>query len=72
MRKLAHLKLSLGDVALDILQLARQETQERQLRLGSLDKLLARHLQSPSDHSSVSLVTPGPHTPRPIRVAHAP
>ncbi|XP_011370907.1 cilia- and flagella-associated protein 46, partial [Pteropus vampyrus] len=55
MRKLAHLKLSLMDVVLGMLQLSWQETRERQLRMGSLEKLLARHLQSPSDHSSVSL-----------------
>lgn len=63
MRKLAHLKLSLMDVVLGMLQLSWQETRERQLRMGSLEKLLARHLQSPSDHSSVSLVTPRPADP---------
>lgn len=72
MRKLADLKLGLVDVALGMLQLSWQEAQERQLRLGSLDKLLARHLQSPGDHTSVSLVTPAPQGPRPIRAADAP
>lgn len=72
MRKLADLKLGLVDVALGMLQLSWQEAQERQLRLGSLDKLLARHLQSPGDHTSVSLVTPAPQGPRPIRGRRAP
>ncbi|XP_007452074.1 PREDICTED: tetratricopeptide repeat protein 40 [Lipotes vexillifer] len=53
-RRLAHLKLSLVEVCLDTLQLAWEETLERQLEQGSVDKLLADYLQSPSDYTSAS------------------
>uniref|UniRef100_A0A8C6BQ73 Cilia and flagella associated protein 46 n=1 Tax=Monodon monoceros TaxID=40151 RepID=A0A8C6BQ73_MONMO len=54
-RRLAHLKLSLVEVCLDMLQLMWEETLERQLEQGSVDKLLADYLQSPSDYTSVGL-----------------
>ncbi|XP_059947631.1 cilia- and flagella-associated protein 46 [Mesoplodon densirostris] len=55
MRRLAHLKLSLVEVCLDTLQLMWEETLERQLEQGSVDKLLADYLQSPSDYTCVGL-----------------
>nr|XP_030688013.1 cilia- and flagella-associated protein 46 [Globicephala melas] len=54
-RRLAHLKLSLVEVCLDTLQRTWEETLERQLEQGSVDKLLADYLQSPSDYTSVGL-----------------
>eukprot|EP00070_Physeter_catodon_P030862 XP_028337756.1 cilia- and flagella-associated protein 46 [Physeter catodon] len=55
MRRLAHLKLSLVEVCLDTLQLTWEETLERRLARGSVDKLLADYLRSPSDYTSVGL-----------------
>ncbi|XP_036685221.1 cilia- and flagella-associated protein 46 isoform X2 [Balaenoptera musculus] len=55
MRRLAHLKLSLVEVCLDTLQLTWEETLERQLERGSVHKLLADYLHSPSDYTSVGL-----------------
>ncbi|XP_026968831.1 cilia- and flagella-associated protein 46 [Sagmatias obliquidens] len=54
-RRLAHLKLSLVEVCLDTLQRTWEETLERQREQGSMDKLLADYLQSPSDYTSVGL-----------------
>eukprot|EP00069_Balaena_mysticetus_P016496 bmy_09746T0 len=62
MRRLAHLKLSLVEVCLDTLQLTREETLERQLEQGSVHKLLADYLHSPSDYTSVGLVTVHGHS----------
>ena len=57
MRKLARLKLTLVEVALDTLQLAREQPLERQLGQGSLDKLLADYLHSSGGYTSTGLVT---------------
>lgn len=64
-RRLAHLKLSLVEVCLDMLQLMWEETLERQLEQRSVDKLLADYLQSPSDYTSVGLVTVNRRSPVP-------
>lgn len=53
MRKLARLKLTLVEVALDTLQLVREQPLEQ----GSLDKLLADYLHSSSDYTATGLVT---------------
>ncbi|XP_036907145.1 cilia- and flagella-associated protein 46 [Sturnira hondurensis] len=55
MRKLARLKLTLVEVALDTLQLAREQPLEQPLEQGSLDKLLADFLHSSSDYTSTGL-----------------
>lgn len=66
MRRLARLKCSLVEVCLDLLRLTWEEAQERELQQGSVDRLLADYLRSPSDYTSVGLVTgalsawPGP------------
>ena len=62
MRRLAHLKLSLVEVCLDTLQLTWEETLERQVERGSVHKLLADYLHSPSDYTSVGLVTVHGHS----------
>ncbi|XP_066095942.1 cilia- and flagella-associated protein 46 isoform X1 [Saccopteryx bilineata] len=55
MRKLAHLKLNLVEVCLDLLQLVWEEPPDGQLQQGSADKLLADYLQSLSEYTSVGL-----------------
>ncbi|KAM9618801.1 cilia- and flagella-associated protein 46 [Trichechus inunguis] len=55
MRKLAHLKLSLAEVSLDMLQLIWEETLEQHFEQGSMDKLLEEYLQNASDYTSVGL-----------------
>lgn len=57
MRKLAHLRLHLAEVSLDMLQLMWAEALARQLEQSSVDKLLADYLQSTRDYTSVGLVT---------------
>lgn len=48
-----------------MLQLMWEETLERQLEQRSVDKLLADYLQSPSDYTSVGLVTVNRRSPVP-------
>ncbi|KAM8780319.1 LOW QUALITY PROTEIN: cilia- and flagella-associated protein 46 [Rhynchonycteris naso] len=55
MRKLAHLKLNLVEMCLDMLQLVWEEPPEGQLQQDSADKLLADYLQSLSEYTSVGL-----------------
>ncbi|KAM5324144.1 cilia- and flagella-associated protein 46 isoform 3-T3 [Glossophaga mutica] len=55
MRKLARLKLTLVEVALDTLQLVKEQPLEQQLGQDSLDKLLADYLHSPGDYTSTDL-----------------
>ncbi|XP_065377728.1 cilia- and flagella-associated protein 46 isoform X1 [Macaca fascicularis] len=55
MRKLARLKLSLVEMALDMLQFIWEEARGQQSRQGSLEKLLADYLQNTSDCTSVGL-----------------
>uniref|UniRef100_A0A8D0Q223 Cilia and flagella associated protein 46 n=1 Tax=Sus scrofa TaxID=9823 RepID=A0A8D0Q223_PIG len=55
MRRLARLKCSLVEVCLDLLRLTWEEAQERELQQGSVDRLLADYLRSPSDYTSVGL-----------------
>ncbi|XP_075389603.1 cilia- and flagella-associated protein 46 [Tenrec ecaudatus] len=54
-RRLAQLKLSLAEGALDMLQLLWEESLEQSLEQGSLDRLLADYLHSTKDYSSVGL-----------------
>lgn len=63
-RKLAHLKLDLVDVYLDLFQLIWEEPLERELRQDSMEKLLADYLRSVSDLTATGLVRP----PRPAPV----
>ncbi|XP_078202952.1 cilia- and flagella-associated protein 46 isoform X19 [Callithrix jacchus] len=55
MRKLAHLKLDLVDMALGMLQFIWKEAHGQQSEQGSLEKLLAEYLQNTSDYTSVGL-----------------
>lgn len=55
-RKLAHLKLDLVDVYLDMFQLIWEEPLEREMRQDSMEKLLADYLQSVSDFTATGLV----------------
>uniref|UniRef100_A0A0D9QWE0 Cilia and flagella associated protein 46 n=1 Tax=Chlorocebus sabaeus TaxID=60711 RepID=A0A0D9QWE0_CHLSB len=55
MRKLARLKLSLVEMALDMLQFIWEEARGQQSGQGSLEKLLADYLQNTSDCTSVGL-----------------
>uniref|UniRef100_A0A2I3S9N7 Cilia and flagella associated protein 46 n=1 Tax=Pan troglodytes TaxID=9598 RepID=A0A2I3S9N7_PANTR len=55
MRKLAHLKLGLVEMALDMLQFIWEEAHGQQSEQGSLEKLLADYLQNTSDYTSVGL-----------------
>ncbi|KAM9197443.1 cilia- and flagella-associated protein 46 [Dugong dugon] len=55
MRKLAHLKLSLAEVSLDMLQLIWEETLEQHFEQGSMDKLLEDYLQNTSSYTSTGL-----------------
>lgn len=55
-RKLAHLKLNLVDVYLDMFQLIWEEPLEHELRQDSMEKLLADYLQSVSDLTTTGLV----------------
>lgn len=59
MRKLARLKLSLVEMALDMLQFIWEEARGQQSGQGSLEKLLADYLQNTSDCTSVGLVIAG-------------
>lgn len=64
-RKLAHLKLNLVDVYLDMFQLIWEEPLERELRQDSMEKLLADYLRSVSDLTPTGLVmTAAPARPR--------
>ncbi|XP_059517976.1 cilia- and flagella-associated protein 46 [Myotis daubentonii] len=54
-RKLAHLKLDLVDVYLDMFQLIWEEPLEHELRQDSMEKLLADYLQSVSDLTTTGL-----------------
>ncbi|XP_070288236.1 cilia- and flagella-associated protein 46 isoform X2 [Myotis yumanensis] len=54
-RKLAHLKLNLVDVYLDMFQRVWEEPLERELRQDSMEKLLADYLQSVSDLTTSGL-----------------
>ncbi|XP_058291853.1 cilia- and flagella-associated protein 46 isoform X5 [Hylobates moloch] len=56
MRKLAHLKLGLVEMALDMLRFIWEEAHGQQSEQGSLEKLLADYLQNTSDYTSVGLV----------------
>ncbi|XP_058291854.1 cilia- and flagella-associated protein 46 isoform X6 [Hylobates moloch] len=55
MRKLAHLKLGLVEMALDMLRFIWEEAHGQQSEQGSLEKLLADYLQNTSDYTSVGL-----------------
>uniref|UniRef100_G1QN87 Cilia and flagella associated protein 46 n=1 Tax=Nomascus leucogenys TaxID=61853 RepID=G1QN87_NOMLE len=55
MRKLAHLKLGLVEMALDMLRFIWEEARGQQSEQGSLEKLLADYLQNTSDYTSVGL-----------------
>ncbi|XP_017369055.1 cilia- and flagella-associated protein 46 isoform X2 [Cebus imitator] len=55
MRKLAHLKLSLVEMALGMLQFIWEEAHGPQSEQGSLEKLLAKYLQNTGDYTSVGL-----------------
>uniref|UniRef100_A0A2K5ZBY5 Cilia and flagella associated protein 46 n=1 Tax=Mandrillus leucophaeus TaxID=9568 RepID=A0A2K5ZBY5_MANLE len=55
MRKLARLKLSLVEMALDMLQFIWEEARGQQSGQGSLEKLLADYLQNTSDCTSIGL-----------------
>ncbi|ELK36789.1 hypothetical protein MDA_GLEAN10021259 [Myotis davidii] len=54
-RKLAHLRLNLVEVYLDMFQLIWEEPLERELRQDSMEKLLADYLQSVSDLTTTGL-----------------
>ncbi|XP_013358484.1 PREDICTED: cilia- and flagella-associated protein 46 isoform X2 [Chinchilla lanigera] len=55
MRRLAHLKLGFVETCLDMLQLIWEQALEQRLEQGSLEKLLAYYLQSPSDYTTTGL-----------------
>ncbi|KAL4698410.1 hypothetical protein H8959_011067 [Pygathrix nigripes] len=55
MRKVARLKLSLVEMALDMLRFIWEEARGQQSGQGSLEKLLADYLQNTSDYTSVGL-----------------
>uniref|UniRef100_A0A2K6L4M5 Cilia and flagella associated protein 46 n=1 Tax=Rhinopithecus bieti TaxID=61621 RepID=A0A2K6L4M5_RHIBE len=55
MRKVARLKLSLVEMALDLLRFIWEEARGQQSGQGSLEKLLADYLQNTSDYTSVGL-----------------
>uniref|UniRef100_A0ABI7X2A2 Cilia and flagella associated protein 46 n=1 Tax=Felis catus TaxID=9685 RepID=A0ABI7X2A2_FELCA len=54
-RRLAHLRLHLAEVSLDLLELIWAEALARQFEQSPVEKLLLSYLQSVSDHTSVGL-----------------